>query len=145
MAAAQNLQLDSLRGPLSVFFCSSRALTALHGTSSKHAYRSRNWHFSFHDDVLIGKCSQVISNISWKPDMYREPFHRAWNVKSFCMLTGTIPDSCPLSESSADQFDGLPASVQAAPDIEPGTWAQYFDEQQDIRLEERGATFRQTS
>ena len=59
-----------------------------------------------------------------------------------CMLAGTIPDSRPLSGSDADQLDGLPASIQAAPDIEPGSWDQYFAQQRDIRIDERGATFR---
>lgn len=57
-------------------------------------------------------------------------------------LAGTIPDSRPLSGSGADQLDGLPATVQAGPDIEPGSWDQYFDKRQDIRIDERGATFR---
>lgn len=58
------------------------------------------------------------------------------------MFAGTIPDSRPVSGSDADRLDGLPASIQAGPDIEPGSWDQYFDQRQDIRLEERGATFR---
>ena len=60
-------------------------------------------------------------------------------------IAGTIPDSRPLPGSGADQLDGLPASVQDAPDIEPGCWDQYFDQQQDIRVDERGATFRQAT
>ncbi len=60
------------------------------------------------------------------------------------MLAGTIPDSRPLSGSDADQLDGVPASIQPGPDIEPGSWDQYFDQRQDVRLDARGATFRCT-
>lgn len=64
-------------------------------------------------------------------------------VCKLALLTpGTIPDSRAMSGSGADQLDGLPATVQAGPDVEPGSWDQYFDEQLDIRLQERGATFR---
>lgn len=55
---------------------------------------------------------------------------------------GTIPDGKAVSGTSADQLDGMPASFHAGPDIEPGPWDQFFDHQQDIRIEERGATFR---
>ena len=78
-------------------------------------------------------------------DMQWTAVHSAGLRMITARIAGTIPDSTPLSDSGADQLGGLPASVQAAPDIEPGCWDQYFDQQQDIRLDERGATFRQTS
>ena len=57
---------------------------------------------------------------------------------------GTIPDSAAVSGEAAepDIVDGIPAGVAAAamPELHP--WDHYFDEVQDLRLEDRGGTFR---
>jgi hypothetical protein len=60
------------------------------------------------------------------------------------VCAGTIPDSVALSGEAAepDIVDGIPAAVAAAalPELHP--WDQYFDEVQDLQLEDRGGTFR---
>lgn len=61
-----------------------------------------------------------------------------------CPQAGTIPDSAAVSGEAAepDIVDGIPAAVAAAamPELHP--WDHYFDEVQDLSLEDRGGTFR---
>ena len=58
------------------------------------------------------------------------------------MHAGTIPDGASTSEKG---IDGLPSSVLPAVEPELQPWDHYFDDLQDICLEERGGTFRHDS